>query len=591
VARLAGISAGAFSPARALGAGWCLLAASFSFSFSFAGPAQGAAPDEPRRWMTNATRTWLVRERYLNLPIKNGAPKRLLSLDVAGRLAHQFELELADSQPDWWAFADLQAFRNQQVSLRIDKLREDSAALTTIAPADHVFGLTNLYRETWRPQFHFSSRRGWNNDPNGLVFLRGEYHLFYQHNPYGWSWGNMHWGHAVSRDLVRWRELGDALAPDELGTMFSGSAVVDDLNTTGFGRPGQPALVCMYTAAGGTSPWSQGRRFSQCLAYSLDRGRSWTKYVGNPVLPHLVAENRDPKALWHAPTRKWVMALYLDRNDYALFASPDLKSWTRLCEVRVPGASECPEFFALPLEGHPAQTRWVFYGGNGQYLLGQFDGKTFAPESGPHALHHGNCFYASQTYNHLPARDGRRIQVAWGQVNLPGMPFNQMMDFPVTLALRPTAEGPRVFVNPVREIRSLYGRAFRCRAQVLSPADAPLVVGRGELLDCAADFAPDTATEIEFNVRGTPVVYQVQRHELACLGRKARLSPDRGTVRLRFLADRASLEIFGNDGQLYMPMAALAPAENRTLTVQARGGAARLLAFAGHELKSAWASR
>src|SRR5262249_37137813 len=184
----------------------------------------------------------------------------------------------------------------------------ESAALASMQESDSIAGADDLYRERLRPRFHFSSRRGWINDPNGLVFFDREYHLFYQHNPFGRSWGNMHWGHAVSRDLVHWSELGAALHPDALGTIFSGSAVVDRSDSGGFATGSGPALVALYTAAGGTSALSAGREFAQCLAFSADRGRSWTKFEGNPVLPHVVAQNRDPRGFRYEAGKKWVMA-------------------------------------------------------------------------------------------------------------------------------------------------------------------------------------------------------------------------------------------------------------------------------------------
>jgi hypothetical protein len=177
--------------------------------------------------LTSTQRTFKIEKRYLNLPIKNGAPKLKITTLVDGHLEVKNEIQLADGQPDWWAFIDVGAWRGKTVTLQVTNLPAGSKALSSIEQSDAIKGGENLYREPLRGQFHFSSRRGWNNDPNGLVFFNGEYHLFYQHNPYGWRHGNMHWGHAVSRDLVRWEEIGDAIAPDHLGTISSGSAVVD----------------------------------------------------------------------------------------------------------------------------------------------------------------------------------------------------------------------------------------------------------------------------------------------------------------------------------------------------------------------------
>ena len=437
-----------------------------------------------------------------------------------------------------------------------------------------------VYSEKLRPQFHFSSRRGWNNDPNGLVFYKGEYHLFYQHNPYGWDWGNMHWGHAVSPDLVHWRELPIALYPDAHGTMFSGSAVVDWNNTAGFQTGAEKVLVCIFAAAG--NPFTQG------VAFSNDRGRTWSKYDKNPVVPNIAEGNRDPKVFWYAPEKKWVMALYLDKNDYALLSSPDLKKWGRMSTVTIPGTTECPEFFEVALDGKSKDNRWIFYGGNGRYLVGAFDGKTFIPESGPHTLEYGNAFYASQTFNDIPAKDGRRILIPWGQMATPGMPFNQMMGIPVELTLRSTEEGPRLYANPVRELANLRATTQRLNAQPLNPGENPLHDLNGELLDVIADISPVDANEVGFRLRGIPVSYDVKKGELTCQGKTAPLTPAGGRLRLRFLVDRTSIDIFGNDGRLYMPMGVIVPQDNRSLEVYARGGAARINTMEIHQLESAW---
>ena len=457
---------------------------------------------------------------------------------------------------------------------------EDSSALKAIEQSDGIKGADDLYREPLRPQFHFSSRRGWNNDPNGLVFYKGEYHLFYQHNPYGWAWGNMHWGHAVSPDLVHWRELPIALYPDAHGTMFSGSAVVDWNNTAGFQTGKEKVLVCIFTAAG--SPFTQG------IAYSNDRGRTWTKYDGNPVLPHIAAENRDPKVIWHAPGKKWVMALYLDKDQYALFSSPNLKHWERLCDVAIPGTSECPEFFEIPLEGNPKDTRWVFYGGNGRYLVGRFDGRAFTPESGPHSLNSGNCFYASQTFNDIPPEDGRRILIPWGQMATPGMPFNQMLGLPVALTLCATGDGLRLRVNPVEELRALRTSRTVLKARPLAPGENPLASLKGELFDLSADILLNRAAEIHFVMRGVPVVYDAKAQELSCNKARAPLKPVNGCIRLRLLVDRTSIDVFGNDGALYMPMGVIVPRDNLSLEISAHGGDAGINSVEVHRLKSSW---
>jgi fructan beta-fructosidase len=242
-----------------------------------------------------------VQHRYLHLPVKNGATMRHLRLLVDGRLVRGLDIELALGEPDFWVFTDLVPFQGQTLTIEAADDTLPAEALDAITQQDALPSADTLYREAYRPQFHFTSRRGWNNDPNGLMYYQGEYHLFYQHNPYGWKWGNMHWGHAISPDLVHWRELGDAIFPDQLGTIFSGSGVVDHENTAGWQTGDEQTLVCLYTSAGDTSVESKGQPFTQSIAYSTDRGRTFTPYAGNPVVAHIAGSNRDPKVIWHAP--------------------------------------------------------------------------------------------------------------------------------------------------------------------------------------------------------------------------------------------------------------------------------------------------
>jgi sucrose-6-phosphate hydrolase SacC (GH32 family) len=538
---------------------------------------------KPPGLLANATREFTLEKSYLNLPVKTGGPKRQMSFLVDGQPPRNFEIELADAEPDWWAFLDIAPFKGKRATFKVDKLPEDSAGLKAVYQSDEIKNSDTFYREKLRPQFHFCARRGWNNDPNGLVFYKGEYHLFFQHNPYGWSWGNMHWGHAVSRDLVHWQELPEALYPDEHGTMFSGSAVVDWNNTAGFQTGQEKVLVCIFTAA--------GKPFTQGIAYSNDRGHTWTKYDDNPVLPHIAAENRDPKVIWYAPEEKWVMALYLDKSDYALFSSKDLKKWEKMSDVAIPGTSECPEFFEIAVDGNKQNTRWVFYGGNGRYLVGKFDGRTFTPEFGPHPLSRGNCFYASQTFNNISPADGRRILIPWGTMTTPGMPFNQMMGVPVELTLRTTEEGLRLLANPVKELASLRAKSHAIQPQTLNPGENPLADVKGELLDLTSELALGDAAELGFKLRGVTVSYDAMKQELSCKDNKAGLKPVEGKIRLRLLVDRTSIDVFGDDGRLYMPMGVIIPSDNFSLEVYSKGGRAKINSLEVHELKSAWNSQ
>ena len=537
----------------------------------------------PNAWSAeSSTREFKIEQRYLNIPIKNGAPKRKVTTLVNGHVEVQNDIELADAKPDWWAFMDVSAWHGKTLKLAVDSLPQGSAALTSIEQSDSIKGAEQLYREPLRGQFHFSSRRGWNNDPNGLSFFNGEYHLFYQHNPYGVEWGNMHWGHAVSRDLVHWREIGDALAPDELGPMFSGSAVVDWQNTSGLGLPGRPAQVLIYTAAG--SP------FAQCLASSTD-GLNYTKFSGNPVVRNISDGNRDPKVFWHEPSKKWVMTLYVERNGVHtihFLSSPNLKEWTVMSHVD--GFFECPDFFELPEDGDTSKKKWILTAASSEYMVGSFDGTSFTPETPRLPGQRGSGFYAAQTFSDIPPREGRRIQIGWLQTVTPGMPFNQSMSIPLELKLISTPEGPRLTWNPVRELRSLRVRSWRSPERLLKPdSPNPLASVKAELVEVYAAFDPGDASEVTFNVRGATIVYDAAKQELAVNGHRAPAPLRRGVLQdLRIYCDRTALEVFASGGLTYMPMPFTPNAGDLAVGASVKGGNARFTALEAHELKSAW---
>lgn len=432
----------------------------------------------------------------------------------------------------------------------------DKEQTTTISTGDDP-----IMNEVYRPQFHFTARKNWLNDPNGLVYLKGEYHLFFQHNPFGREWGNMHWGHAVSSDLIHWQELPIALSPDSNGTCFSGSVVVDKDNTSGFKSGEEDVLVALYTGEG----------HGQCVAYSNDRGRSWTRYEKNPVIP--LWPDRDPKVIWHSPTRQWIMALYIEQGSrtgtkgIGFFSSKNLKEWTCLSEIG--GFYECPDLFPLPVDLDPQKIRWVVLGGDGQYLVGQFDGTSFKPESELLPLDLGQNFYATQTYSDIPPEDGRRIQIAWMRGGeYPGMPFNQQMTFPCELSLRTTPEGIRMYRYPVKEIEKIAGQRHSWKEISLSPGKNLFDGIHHDLLDIHIDVKLQQNHRFLLRVRGAEISYNAETGKLVSLGKEADLPPVEGRLRLRILIDRTSVELFGNEGRVSMSSCFIPVSEEFSLTCE-----------------------
>ena len=412
----------------------------------------------------SAELSFKVKSKYLNLPISQDAERRKLTFQAKGVDDLNVVARLS-KEPDYWVFKDLTAYRGKTLTITFDGPEE---ALSLVYQADTIRDAQKMYRERNRPQFHFTTRRGWINDPNGCIWHDGLYHLYYQHNPFEREWENMTWGHATSPDLLHWTEQAPVLHPDSLGTMFSGSAVFDKDNTSGFGTKKNPPLVYAYTA-------DRSDKEVQCIAYSLDGGMTLHKYEGNPVIDShekwQTHDTRDPRLFWYSPTpipspRRgeigkspslggdleggwWVLVLN-ERNGHSIYTSDNLKDWTYQSHVN--GFWECPDLFPLAVDGNPNDVRWVMYGASNTYMIGSFDGKVFTPESGKHRFSTGTI-YAAQTFNEVP--DGRRIQIGWANIDHRGMPFRGQMLLPTELTLRTTKDGIRLISKPIREVASL----------------------------------------------------------------------------------------------------------------------------------------
>lgn len=478
--------------------------------------------------------------QYLLFPVDENAPKQDL-IFKATDFETYFDIRLATHQDsiDFWVFIDIARFKGGEVSLHENKSDELKKAFKLIFTDDDLKTEVPVYSEKKRQQIHFSSKRGWNNDPNGLVYYDGEYHLYYQHNPYGWPWGNMHWGHAVSSDLVHWEQLPEAMYPDSLGTMFSGSAVVDVNNTSGFQTGDEKVIVVAYTAD------SKTLGESQCIAYSNDRGRTFTKYENNPVLPAIkrfgTGSERDPKIFWYDPNKNWIMVLF-EGLGLSVYTSDNLKEWNY--ESHLTGYWECPELFELPVDGDETTKKWVIYGASGTYQIGSFDGCKFTPETEKMKYLDGQI-YAAQTYNNTP--DGRRIQIGWGRIKSEGMPFNQMMAFPTEMTLKSTKSGPRLHVNPIPEISKMYTTSHRYDNLVFGDKNIDDKIKKiaSPLLHIKVVFEPMNREKFKMTVNGYELEYSVNYNKLNGIF----IPLEDNKLYLELIVDRNSIEIFTNNGQ------------------------------------------
>ena len=533
------------------------------------------------------SRTLAVTSTHLIVPIANyarGTDVVLLGIYDGDRLVQNFTASLPRGNDAFWLAAyPLEHFGLKGKSIKIaptdDGRAPEScrAALERIKIGSSSDALSSTdYAQPYRNQFHASSRRGWNNDPNGMVYHNGKYHLYYQHNPFGIFWGNMHWGHFESTDLIHWEEKPIALFQKTTKDMaFSGGGFVDFNNSAGLGKN---TLFIAFT--------STGR--GECLAYSKDDGLTFTELPENPVVKH---KGRDPKVIWYQPEQKWVMVIFNDdacaeteavpqtagpkaraHSNLVFWESKNLRQWTRTGAFTDPdriAVYECPELFELPVVGKPGQSRWILLGAQNRYFVGKFDGKTFHRESGPLGTTHG-AFYAAQTFSDAP--DGRRIQIGWVRTDTNLEQFrdqvvNQAFTLPHEMTLRETGEGLRVFFSPVSETAKLRG------AVIAEGNDLTVAQANDMLQKCQGEL---TEVEIEFSAAG-PCEFSVNGIDASFTGRSARI-----------FTDRTLNEVYTDEGISYEVRKRTADTFSSTKTKLITADGIRISSLRIFRLKSIW---
>lgn len=489
---------------------------------------------------------------------------------------------------------------------------------------------SGTYEENYRPQFHFSPQMNWMNDPNGMVFYEGEYHLFYQYHPHSTIWGPMHWGHAISKNMVEWEHFPIALEPDEHGVIYSGSVVVDRKDTSGFFN-GESGLVAIYTNTD-KYPESEKSRQRQSIAYSSDRGRSWVKYEGNPVLiDESIIDFRDPKVFWHEATCKWVMVIAA-KDRVRFYTSPDLKSWTFASDFGAEDGShlgvwECPDLFELTVDGDNNNKQVVLIvsiGGNPaysegsrtQYFIGSFNGTHFVNRNAPETvlwLDFGRDNYAGVSWSDIPEEDGRRIYLGWmsnwkyARVT-PTEVWRSAMTIPRELKLKSTEEGIRVYQTPIVELQQLRKDKHFFENVTIGDGCDVLKEIEDDVLEIIAEFELGSANEFGLKVRKsemeeTVVGYDSEQKsifvdrsssgvtdffEFFAGKHEASLQPLVKKVRMHIFIDRSSVEVFGNEGEVAITEQIFPDASSRALELYAKGGSATLVSMEVYTLDSIW---
>ena len=555
-------------------------------------------------------------QRYLLLPVEEVMPDVRVSMIVNNKEVNVADVRLAVNRVDYFVPLDLSAYAGKNILLKFKLGSNDPIRGKLSAVCCKEMKLSDTFdtgnREKFRPTYHFSPLYGWMNDPNGMVYKDGEYHLFYQYNPYGSKWGNMSWGHAISQDLVNWKHLPVAIAPDALGTIFSGSAVVDFDNTAGFGAG---AIIAIYT--------QNSDRQVQSIAYSTDNGRTFTKYENNPVLTSEARDFRDPKVFWYENTKRWIMVLAVGQ-EMQIFSSPNLKDWTfesRFGEGQGAhgGVWECPDLFELPVEG-TNDKKWVLlcnlnpggpFGGSAtQYFVGSFNGKEFVNEfpSKTKWMDWGKDHYATVTWSDAP--DNRRIAIAWmsnwqyandvptSQYRSPnsiprdlslfaidGGIYLQSAPSPELLKLRGVSKKRSFKVNGTRIVKDLipnnegaYEIELSLKNQQAEVIGFRLYNDKGEEVDMQYDmkekkFSMDRrkSGEVSFNENFPMLTW-------TAIG-------DKDEMKLRLFVDRSSVEAFGDGGRFAMTNQVFPSEPYNHISFYSKGGAYKVDSFVVYKLK------
>jgi len=533
--------------------------------------------------MTNV-REIKITGKYIIFPVSNKGKRGRTTIMVGDQLVHNLDCDFPPNKDaiDWWTYLDMEEYVGKTAKVSAQAPPEIAEMFES---SDEIRNLQPLYDEPFRPQFHFSQKRGWNNDPNGMCYYDGQYHFFWQCNPAGRNWANMYWGHATSPDMVHWtehdralRSFGDNVENRHpkmaVRNCFSGSGNVDLNNTSGWQKGDEKTIVLAFTDTG----------CGEALAYSNDRGKTWKYYEGNPVIRH---SGRDPKLMWYEPGKHWVIAVFDQDKEHgrniALYTSKDLKEWTR--ESNIPGYFECAEIFELPVDGDAKKTKWVIYAADARYAFGHFDGKKFTPEhEGKHRVHYGS-YYASQCFSNSP--DGRVVQVGWARIQIHDSPFNQTFTVPTNLTLHTTPEGIRMFATPIKELEQLRKPDPKTVEGEELTADNPVVKFdvKDQLFDIVVTLAKGTASKAALRFGEGTVTYDFAAEKLDEMPLKMK----DGKVSFRVLVDRPIYEVIGGGGFCFKtsgrrdmgkPLGAI--------SLTAEGGSLTVESLKAYEMESAW---
>ena len=479
-----------------------------------------------------------IEKKYLTFPINTQTSnKKVTFKNSAGELVFDLDCKLDNISPNFTAYVDVTRFKGMTLEIAADPEMKLNIGETDEFVSDEV------YKDDLRPRIHFTVKNGWNNDPNGLIKMNGVYHMFYQYNPCSAEWGNMHWGHATSTDLIHWEETDIALYPDEFGTMYSGSAIEDKNGIAPVGTAGKSKMLLYYTAAA-NNLMSKGKKHTQRLAYSEDGGKTFVKYNDAPMVDFIEGGNRDPKVIWVDELNAYVMIIYLDGNRFAMFRSTDLVTWEKFQDIVLPSDRECPDLF--PLTTDEGEKVWIIIAASDFYIVGKFVGGKFIEINKEKRLNHNRVNYAAQTYSGID--DGRVIRTYCQRAAAPSPTVTQQMSIPTELSVKREINGYHLFALPVSEFELLRDNTVTHTDLTVS---APFCESFDECkpLDITVKAEYKEGEFLDLNVFGANIRMDMKNNCVAFLKEKMPLSMKKNTVDLRVIVDRCTIELFADGGR------------------------------------------
>jgi len=473
-----------------------------------------------------------IKHKYLVFPVNTYASEKLLTLSDSSSEDYKLNIRLDNISPNFTAYIDVSRFVGEELSIASEPQMD-----VCFEEAD-TMDITDIYKESYRPQIHFTTKNGWINDPNGLIFVDGKYHMFYQHNPCEPRWGNMHWGHAVSSDMIHWEETDIALFPDKSGTMFSGSAIADEKNVLGLQCGDIPTTLLYYTA---TDP------FCQYVAYSTDALKTIHK-TDVPTIPHMVGSNRDPKVVFCEEWDAYALVLYMTASTYAFFKSKDLIHWDKVQEITVDGENECPDLF--PLTADDGTRKWGFIGAHDRYVVGEMREDGFNPIQDTQSLHYGKSSYAGQTFSGMP--NGRIVRINWDRWHIAAPRFNGQMSFPTELTLKEIDGIYYLCALPIKEIESLYDDTLLFKnLELCAGAKKEIPLSKTPcIIKIEAEFP--VPNHLTFNLFGRKITCNTEKNGVTLSENTAPMSITANKLELVIISDQCSLELYIDGGKFYM---------------------------------------